>query len=343
MYKAKRVIDCIGAEELDQYLSMGWFRMKQHVFTTEFLQMGLEFYDAIWLRNDLGAFRFPKWFAKMKRNKRFRYEISAFHPKPEHEMLYQAYRESKPEGFPESLESILYGEGDTNIFNTRQVDIYEGDSLVGAGFFDLGHKSAMGIVSYYEPTYKSFGMGKFATMLAYEYCVEHGFEYFYPGYFAPGNLSFDYKLSFDPASMEYLHMKKEQWEPIADFRPQELPMVILGTKLTELGTKLNDQGMLTYIVHNLYFAFAETSRYDSPLTILICPSEEQPKQAVITYDHHSEEYHMFDCSAQDCASELRLYDGKMICMQHFPLRKPDHSFSASEDAAMAIASLIRIA
>jgi len=341
MYKARRIMDSIAAEELDHYLAKGWFRMKQHMFTTEFLQMGADFYDSIWLRHDLQTFRFPKWFGKMKRNRRFRAEVTPFHPGPEHEMLYQGYRESKGDGFPESLESILYGEGDTNIFNTRQVSIYEAEELIGAGFFDVGGNSAMGIVSYYEPRYKSLGMGKYATMLAYEHCAMNGLTWFYPGYFVPGNPSFDYKLHFDPASLEYLDMPRQQWLPLAEFQPHTLPIVILHRQLADLGLKLGQEGLVTCLVHNIYFAFSENSRYDSPVMLLICPSQDQPGQSVVTYDHHTKEFHLFGCSDRDLPSEIRAHEGKMICMKHFQLRKPDHSFPMLQAAAVAIAAFLK--
>ena len=341
MYKARRIMDSIAAEELDQFLEKGWFRMKQHMFTTEFLQMGIDFYDAIWLRNKLTGFRFPKWFGKMKRNMRFRAEVTAFHPGPENEMLYQSYRESKPEGFPESLESILYGEGDTNIFNTRQVNIYEGDELVGASFFDVGSNSAMGIVSYYEPRYKSLGMGKYATMLAYEYCAVNGLTWFYPGYFAPGNPSFDYKVRFDPGSLEYLNMRQQEWMPMSAFRPDKLPKSAISQELAALEATLDKEGLVSCIIHNIFFAFTENSRYDCPLMLLVCVPGDLSSQALVTYDHHTGEFHLFRCRDTDLASETKSYEHKMICMQHFPLRKPDQSFPIVREAAHSIAALMK--
>lgn len=341
MYKARRIMERIAAEELDHYLEKGWFRMKQHMFTTEFLQMGSDFYDAIWLRHRLPGFRFPKWFDKMKRNPLFRAEVTAFHPGPKHEMLYQAYQESKPTGFPESLESILYGEGDTNIFNTRQVNIFAGDELVGAGFFDLGGNSAMGIVSYYEPRYKRFGMGKYATMLAYEYCAMKGLTWFYPGYFAPGNPSFDYKTNFDPASLEYLDMHHQQWLSFDAFRTVELPMAAILQQLADLDLKLATEGLVTCLIHNIFFAFSDNSRYDSPLMLLICSQDEHAGQALVTYDHHTREFHLFRCGEVDLASETRAHEGKMICVQYFQIRKPDQSFPLLQEAARFIASAIK--
>lgn len=342
MYKAKRILESIGAEELDHYLQNGWFRMKQHVFTTEFLQMGVDFFDAIWLRHELQRFHFPKWFTKMKRHQRFRAQITDFHPGPEHEMLYQSYRESKPEGFPESLESILYGESDSNLFNTRQVNIYDGDTLVGAGFFDLGYQSAMGIVSYYDPSYKPQSMGKLATMYAYDYCHQQGIKYFYPGYFAPNNPSFDYKLHFDPASLEYLDMVRQEWLPISDFSPQDLPLIILQRTLLTLAVELDRSGLMTTLVHNIYFAFTETSKYDAPAVLMICPTEEHDRQYIISYDHHTDEFHMYDCTEARCAEELRMYNGRMICMQHFPFQKPDVSLKRRDDIAANINGWLRM-
>ena len=326
MYKARRILNRISPEELDHYLANGWFRMKQHVFTTEFLQMGLDFYDAIWLRQDLRVFHFPKWFYKMKRNRRFTVEVTDFNPTPEHELLYQAYREVKTEGFPESLESILYGEGDSNIFQTKQISIYENDDLIASGFFDLGHESAAGIVSYYEPKYRNFSMGKYATLIAYEYCQQMGLNYFYPGYFAPGNENFDYKLSFHPLSLEFLDMGTQTWKGFHQYREDELPLKIMLSKLADLALELENLELTARVVYNLYYAFTDTSRFDSPFVVMLCPGEDLSRQCIITYDHHTCDYHVFDCSEIDCASELRFYDGKMICMQHFPLRKPEFSF-----------------
>lgn len=331
MYKAKRILESIAGDELDHYLNLGWFRMKQHIFTTEFLQMGLEFYDAIWLRHHLHDFQLPKWFTKLRKDPRFRTEITAFHPTPDHEMLYQLYRESKPAGFPDSLESILYGDTDHNLFDTRQVNIYDGRDLVAAGFFDLGHHSAMGIVSYFEPAYSSFSLGKYTTMSKYAYCMDHGFQYYYPGYFAPGNESFDYKLKFHPASLEYLDMRKQDWQPFSAYKAEDSPLQLLANQLTTLANQLDEQQIVACLVHNLYFAYVETSRYDCPMALMTYPSETYHGQCVITYDHHTREYHVFNWEEADFSDILKSWDGRLICMKAFPLKKPEFT-SASSDA-----------
>ncbi|MGB4773292.1 MAG: hypothetical protein WBP58_17640 [Chitinophagaceae bacterium] len=337
MYKAKRILEHINGDELDHYLLNGWFRMKQYVFTTEFLQMGLEFYDAIWLRHRLADFQFPKWFRKLQKDNRFRAEITAFHPTPEHELLYQAYRESKPSGFPDSLESILYGDTDHNLFNTRQINVYDGEELIGAGFFDLGHHAAMGIVSYFEPSYSNFSIGKYTTMLKYAYCIEKGLDYYYPGYFAPGNSSFDYKLKFHPASLEFLDMRKQAWLPIEAYKQEDSPLEHLAQELSLLAKFLDAKEMIACLVHNLYFAYLETSRYDCPLALMIYPTENFPGQSVITYDHHTKEYHVFLWDDADFTDILKSWDGRLICMKAFPLKKPVFTSGSMEAIASHLA------
>lgn len=337
MYKAKRILESIQGDELDHYLSAGWFRMKQHVFTTEFLQMGLEFYDAIWLRHRLTDFTMPGWFHKLQKNNRFRWEITEFHPTAEHEMLYQSYRESKPSGFPDSLESILYGDTDHNIFNSRQVNIYDGEELIGAGFFDLGHHSAMGIVSYFEPAYSSFSIGKYATMLKYAYCIEHGYQYYYPGYFAPGNESFDYKLKFHPSSLEFLDMRKQEWLPFSAYEEKAMPFNMLADRLSALARFLDQKQIIPCLVYNLYFAYQETSRYDSPIALMVYPTELYPKQGVITFDHHTSAYHFFNWDDADFTDILKSWDGRLICMKAFPLKKPEFSSASFEALASHLA------
>ena len=46
--------------QLDDYLSKGWFRMRQTIFTTNFLHFRHQFYSAIWLRISLDNYLFDK-------------------------------------------------------------------------------------------------------------------------------------------------------------------------------------------------------------------------------------------------------------------------------------------
>ena len=81
------------------------------------------------------------------------------------------------------------------IYNTHEINLFDGEKLIAVGYFDIGTRSAAGISSFYDPSYKKYSLGKYLIYLKMEYCQKMGFEYFYPGYFVPGYKAFDYKLS----------------------------------------------------------------------------------------------------------------------------------------------------
>ena len=58
-------INKIPGATLDEYLSKGWFRMGQTIFTCWFLFMEKGFYSAIWIRQDLEGFTFKKRSRKL--------------------------------------------------------------------------------------------------------------------------------------------------------------------------------------------------------------------------------------------------------------------------------------
>jgi arginine-tRNA-protein transferase len=338
MYKAKRILPDISGAQLDQYLRNGWFRMNQSVFTTEFLQMELDFFDAIWLRHKLDAFEFPKWFYKLKRNKNFSVTIVPFHLTQEHEMLYQVYRESKPEGFPQSLESILFGDSPDNIFNTIQIDVRKDGALVASGFFDLGATSAAGIVSYFDPAYKNLTLGKYATLLAYEYCKQKGLAYFYPGYFAPGNPAFDYKLDLHQPSLEYFDVPFDAWVTFGFYKREESPFAFMRNQLLSLVEELDQRGLTSTLVHNAHFAFVSNSRWDSPLFVHISTGQ---KQYAVTYDTNTNLYNLFDHLDLDDPPELIRIEGKMISLEYIPLKKPIAELTSAETMASRLILLTR--
>ena len=107
----------------------------------------------------------------------------------------------------------------------------------------------------------------------------------------------------------------------------------LAQELSLLAKYLDDKQMIACLVHNLYFAYLETSRYDSPLALMIYPTEHFPGQSVITYDHHTKEYHVFLWEDADFTDILKSWDGRLICMKAFPLKKP--VFTSGSMAAIA--------
>ena len=56
-----------------------------------------------------------------------------------------------------------------------------------------------------------------------QYGIDHGFRYFYPGYFVPGVDRFDYKLRMGkPEEMEFFDLKFDSWEPFTRYSVEEV-------------------------------------------------------------------------------------------------------------------------
>ena len=215
MYIPPIELSKIEPEELDEYLSRGWFRMHQSIFTTQHLVFDDAWYKAIWLRVCLQKFDADKKYkALQKRNSKFKTEIKKSFITKEQETLFALYRESVSFETSPSLDWLLYGNKFYNVYNTYVINVFDEGKLIGAGFFDLGKTSAAGICSFYHPDYKKYSLGKFMIYEKMFSCKRKNFQYFYPGYFVPGYASFDYKLEIGKPALEYFDAEKQKWFPI---------------------------------------------------------------------------------------------------------------------------------
>jgi arginyl-tRNA--protein-N-Asp/Glu arginylyltransferase len=207
----------IEPQELDDYLSRGWFRMHQSIFTTHQLLFDDTWYEAIWLRVSLkDILSDRKYRTLQKKNSKFRTEIRKANITYEHETLFALYRESVSFETSPSLDWLLYGNKLYNVYNTFMINVFDGNKLIGAGFFDLGKTSAAGICSIYHPDYKKHTLGKYIIYEKMFICKKQNFQYFYPGYFVPGYPPFDYKLEIGKTALEYFNVDKQEWFSIND-------------------------------------------------------------------------------------------------------------------------------
>jgi arginine-tRNA-protein transferase len=212
----------IKPADLDKYLADGWFRMHQTMFTTEYLLKEDKIFRVFWLRYRLDKYKSSDTSRKLEKlNRHFRIEIGEVMQTCEEELLFQKYLLSKPWGWPDSLEQLLFDDSSENIFNTVSINMYDQEQLIASGLFDLGEKSAAGITAFYNPDYKKYSLGKYLIFKKIEYCRSKGLEYFYPGYFVPGVNAFDYKLSIGNGALEYFQSGTRMWLPIAEFKNQE--------------------------------------------------------------------------------------------------------------------------
>lgn len=208
-------------EELDLYLSKGWFRMGQSIYTTNYVAFNDKLYPAIWLRHVLRNYTGGKSFNKLKkRNSIFKVELKHAKITARQRELYGKYKAAMNFETSASLEQLLFGFVfvPTNIYNTYQIEIYDNTKLIACTFFDIGKKSAEGISAFYDPDYTAHSLGRYLIYLQIEVCKENNFTYFYPGYFVPGYAHLDYKLAIDKSCLEYLDTEDLNWYAIEAYK-----------------------------------------------------------------------------------------------------------------------------
>ncbi|MEO8412848.1 MAG: hypothetical protein ABI472_04285 [Ginsengibacter sp.] len=202
----------IEPSELDDLLSLGWFRIQQTIFTTDILYFDGEVYPAVWLRVGLQNFQPDKKYRTLhSKNCRFTTEIKKAIITPQQEALFALYKENITFENAPSLHGLLYGGSTRDVYNTFMINVYDGNKMIGTGFFDVGNTSAAGICSIYDPGYKKYSLGKYMIYQKMLYCKNENFAYFYPGYFVPGYPMFDYKLDIGKPSIEYFNSRKKEW------------------------------------------------------------------------------------------------------------------------------------
>ncbi|RMF03644.1 MAG: arginine-tRNA-protein transferase [Bacteroidetes bacterium] len=248
-FAEKHYPDYLPPEELDRYLERGWYRMGQTIFTTHFLCFKQQLYSAIWVRLHLPSHSFRKSQRKLMRRNGTRFRI-VFQDEStitaEKEALFRRYRKTFKGFLGNSLAESLYDAEENNIYDTREVQIYNANRLIGLSFFDVGKNSAASITGIYDPAYKDFSLGYYTMLLEIKYCQEHGLTYYYPGYVVPGFERFDYKLRIGEVS--YYTLDQQNWEPYQQLEPAKIPINLMETRLLELSQQMTQFN----VPHQLY-------------------------------------------------------------------------------------------
>lgn len=304
MYTVRRTPFMMPAQHLDAYLSRGWYRMGQTIFTCQFLCINEKLYSTIWTRLNLTKHQFRKGQRKLLRNngKRFRHVIQAGSINIKKEVLYQKYRAQFKGYLSPSLRHSLLDNTDDNIYNTYEVCIYDNDKLIGFSFFDLGSKSLASIMGIYDPDYAEHSLGYYTMLLEIQYAMQNNFEHYYPGYIVPDYPKFDYKMRV--GEMDYYAAKSNEWRPYKEFQYNHAPIAILKQKLNEVQHFLNRLQITNeQTIYPLYEAnmlgYWEENFLEHPLFLSCFPERKDYLYCVLTYDLRKEKYIVYQCSESE--------------------------------------------
>jgi arginine-tRNA-protein transferase len=309
--------DAYLPEDWDSAWARGWFRMRQHLFTTHFLGFDRQFYSAVWLRVDLSRWIRDKKFDQLRKlNKSFDIEfrrMDARGPRLEQELLYQKYRRSLEFEPAPTLRDLLFGEERRGVFPTWEVNLYDGD-LIASGIFDVGGQAAGGIVCFYHPDYRKHSLGKYLIYAKMDWCRTRELDWFYPGYVAPGQPRFDYKLDLATEAIEYLELSTGLWRRL---RPDSVPDPLrdMHDRLHVLTTVMDDHGVPARLVRyrhidiNLNPQVQGLGLFDYPLFVECFPGVSSIPALVIVHDPRDGQYHLLRCRSLHHFGGVGVEDG----------------------------------
>lgn len=203
----------LTAEQLDALLAMGWYRMHQSVFTTNYIFIEDKTLRVFWLRYPVQAMEFSKKHEKLlKQNIRFEVINKQISITEELENLYSLYRTAIAFEPSPTVASWLYGEEpDKSIYDTHLFEIRDDGRLIAAGIYDNGKNSIAGIMNFYHPEYKKFSLGKYLVLLKAQYARASQRKWYYPGYITFGYPVFDYKLFLGEQNTEMFLPELNGW------------------------------------------------------------------------------------------------------------------------------------
>lgn len=196
---------------LDNFLKIGWYRMGQRMFTTDYIEDGERQHRVVWIRYQLSIWNFHHQ-KLIRRNKHFRVSVCPAADSAECDRLFAAYRNYVTFNTSNSIFENMGGSFQFNAFNTQMTQIREGNKLVAAGYFDLGRDSAAGILNFYDPEYHKYSLGKYLIKIKTDFLKAGRFKWFYPGYISPTYKKFDYKV-IDGEAIEMLERPANKWIP----------------------------------------------------------------------------------------------------------------------------------
>jgi arginyl-tRNA--protein-N-Asp/Glu arginylyltransferase len=207
----------IKNEILDQYLEKGWYRIGSEIFTTNITPSGLDWVRVYWTRYHVHQIQLSKSSKQLlKKADPLSFSIEPFSLTEEMELLHDVYFSQIDFLTNYTIKELLV-DTTCQVYDTYKIEVRSGNKLIGLGIFDQGKNTIAGIKNIYHPDYKSFSLGKLLVLKKLEYCKNNNIEWYYPGYIAPGNSRFDYKLFLDKSATEILSWEKKRWITYQEF------------------------------------------------------------------------------------------------------------------------------
>ncbi len=285
--------DFLSPEDLDSYLSEGWFRNSILLHNSRVICLEGDVHSILNIRLPLDDHQFNKRLRKVWRqnHQRFRIQIQPVKLNQRKEQLYQQHTKRFKGFLFESLDQFLYAYGGSSVFKTYEVGIFDGDHLVAYSLFDIGSNSIASLLGVFDKGYSKYSLGMYTMMVEIEFAKSNLKSFYYPGYILDNTPNFDYKLRV--GNMEYL-LPSGIWGAKDSLSLSELPAQIIKSKMDACSEWLKNKEIAFTDLLNPYY----TMGYIDPFQHELCKAtrliliEKGDKRVVIEYFFEEETYQL---------------------------------------------------
>lgn len=259
--------DFLSPEELDSYLSEGWFRNSILLHNSRVICLDGDVHSILNIRLSLNDHEFPKRLRKVWRQnqQRFRTHIQPVKLNQRKEQLYQQHTKRFKGFLFENLDQFLYAYGGSSVFETYEVSVFDGEHLVAYSLFDIGANSIASLLGVFDKGYSKYSLGMYTMMIEIEFAKSQEKSFYYPGYILDNTPNFDYKLRV--GDMEYL-LPSGVWGSKEMLNKSVLPSRVIKQKMDECINWLSSKNISFSDLLNPYY----TMGYIEPFRDELCKS-----------------------------------------------------------------------
>lgn len=230
VYYDIHIPEFLTAAQMDDYLSKGWYRMQQTIFTTDIIVKNDLLIPVFWLRFSMKRYQPGKQYQRIiKLNKDFTVSLCDGSITAEVEQLYQYYSATRSFELSATAAEYLLDETGRNIYPSKRFEVRDHDRLIAVGYFDEGDTTLAGILNIYDPDYSQFTLGKYLILLKLDYALQQQKQYYYPGYISTAITKFDYKLFPGKESAEVYLRNTNAWVPWLSTDKERLEESLFGS------------------------------------------------------------------------------------------------------------------
>ena len=196
---------------LDRYLASGWFRNSTLLFRSRVLCLEGEMLDVVNIRLPLQQYTFPHHLQKLWRRtqRSFTTRIGPARIDKDKNHLYHLHKKKFHGFIYPNLKQFLHSEGLQRVFNTWQVEVFDGEQLIAYSFFDVGQQSISSIIGIYDEKYSRHSLGIYSMLAEVQFALDNNMKYYYPGFIFNKPSPFDYKLRL--GEYQTYDWKKGSW------------------------------------------------------------------------------------------------------------------------------------